>query len=393
VLLLHEVTKEREQQAYLSTQERLATVGQLAAGIAHDFNNIMSVIVLYSQALQQSEMAVRDRERLVAIYHQARRAASLISQILDFSRRAIVARHEFNLLPFLKELVQLFERTLPETITIELQAGRDPYVVNADPTRLQQALMNLAVNARDAMPRGGKLLIRLQRHERSWEPPLPDMHARAWLHLTVADTGCGIAAHHLAHIFEPFFTTKAPGQGTGLGLAQVYGIVKQHDGYIDVESAEGAGTTFHIFLPAASSPPLEMPAEPARLHLAHGETLLVVEDDPTTLQALQETLRTWGYHVLTATNGEEALEQYRTHEDEIALVLSDMVMPRLNGTGLLQELRHRNPAAKIILFTGYPLDEKGRSLISDSGAVWVQKPFTGEKIASVVQRMLEGETP
>ena len=250
LLVIHDVTQEREQQSYLQAQDRLATVGQMAAGIAHDFNNILAVIVLYSQMLLQSDLSSRDKERLKAIYEQAQRATTLVSQILDFSRRAVMERRPLQLVPFLEELADILERTLPETIAVKLTYDRGEYLVNADPTRLQQALMNLAVNARDAMPDGGDFSVRLEQIETGANAPLPDMAPGQWIRITVADTGEGIEPNDLPSIFDPFYTTKEPGQGTGLGLAQVYGIVKQHEGFIDVVSRPGEGTQFTIYLPA-----------------------------------------------------------------------------------------------------------------------------------------------
>ncbi len=399
VIAIHDATRDREQQAYLQAQDRLATVGQLAAGIAHDFNNILAVIVLYAQTLQRDDIPVRDRERLRAIYMQAQRASSLIAQILDFSRRSVVERRPLELQPFLHELLQMLRRTLPETINVELRTANGDAIVNVDPTRLQQALMNLALNARDAITASlasgtaatGDLSITLTRHDASWKPPLPDMQRGDWVAIGVADSGAGIKPDVLPHIFEPFFTTKMPGQGTGLGLAQVYGIVKQHDGFIDVHSAPGKGATFHIYLPAIcvlTSGPSE---ELAPVRAGGGELILVVEDEPAIQSAVGEILELLGYRVLMAGDGLEALETYQQAGGAIDLVLSDMVMPRMNGATLYHNLRSLNPHIRLVLFTGYPLDEPGRKFVEAESVPWLQKPFNAETLGAIIHRALHPE--
>jgi two-component system, cell cycle sensor histidine kinase and response regulator CckA len=392
VLVIDEITTEREQQDYLQAQDRLATVGQLAAGIAHDFNNIMAVIVLYAQTLLMSKPEGREQERLSVIYQQAQQASRLIGQILDFSRRSVVERRPLDIIPFLKELVRMLQRTLPETIDLDFSFSEGDYVVDADPTRLQQALMNLAVNARDAMPEGGTLTLTLSRHGPDWPTPLPDMRRGHWVRLEVRDTGEGINTADLPHIFEPFYTTKEPGKGTGLGLAQVYGIVKQHDGFIHVTSRSGQGTSFQLYLPAfILSAPQERPEPPAIPDALPGETILVVEDEESIREAVAATLEGLNYRVLTAPNGEVALAIYRQDHAAISLVLSDLVMPRMGGAALYDALRDINPNLRMLIFTGYPLEDANRDFIERSGVDWVQKPFTAETLARALRHTLDGE--
>ncbi|MBL7062628.1 MAG: PAS domain S-box protein [Anaerolineae bacterium] len=403
VLVIRDVTQEREVQRRIQQQERLAAVGQLAAGIAHDFNNIMATIVLYAQMMMRTEeRPSRDRERLVTIDQQARHAAHLTQQILDFSRRAVLDRRPLDLVPFLKESLKLLERTLPENIELGLAYGRDEYVVNADPMRVQQAVMNLALNARDAMPEGGDLRIGLGRIRIGPDesPPLPEMALRQaqgaepgeWVRVTVSDTGTGIPPEVLPHVFEPFFTTKPVGQGSGLGLAQVYGIVKQHEGEIGVKSQVGHGTTFTFYLPAlpVSAPePLAQEMEP--LAFGHGETILVVEDDPSVRVALSDTLETLNYRVLEAANGRKALEVYRVArsgdrpQQGVDLVLTDLVMPGMGGRELMRELRKMDPRVKGLAVTGYAVSEDLR----EEGIVEVvEKPFDVDTLAEAVRRAL-----
>lgn len=390
LLVVNEVTAEREQQRYLQTQDRLATVGQLAAGIAHDFNNIMAVIVLYAQTLLMSKPEGREHERLTVIFQQAQQASRLIGQILDFSRKSVVERRPLDIVPFAKELVRLLQRTLPETIDVDFVFTDSDYVVEADPTRLQQALMNLAVNARDAMPEGGTLTLSLSRHGPDWQTPLPDMPRAHWVCLEVRDTGDGIVTADLPHVFEPFYSTKEPGKGTGLGLAQVYGIVKQHDGFIHVVSRVGHGTAFQIFLPSFVLPPPEPMAELDGLPTARpGETVLVVEDEESIRQAIATTLEGLGYRVLTAQNGEVALAIFRQGYESISLVLTDMVMPRMGGAALYEALHAIDPGVHMLVITGYPLEETNKLFVEGSGVSWVQKPFTTERLAQAVRQAIE----
>jgi PAS domain S-box-containing protein len=395
VLVIRDVTQEREIQERAHQQERLAAVGQLAAGIAHDFNNIMATIILYAQILSQAEgLPPRGRERLATINQQAKHAANLTQQILDFSRRAMLERRPLDLALFLKEQVKLLERTLPESIEIKLTYGPDEYTVDADPMRIQQAVMNLALNARDAMPEGGKLRFGLERVriEDREEAPLPEMEAGEWVQVAISDTGTGIPSEVLPHIFDPFFTTKEPGQGSGLGLAQVYGIVSQHEGYVDVESQVGQGTTLIIYFPALPTHRAEPPTAGAPVLVeGHGETILVVEDSAPTRKALVDSLELLNHRVLEAANGQEALAVLEQHGDEIALVLSDVVMPGMGGIALLHELRQRGLKVGVVLLTGHPLQDEMESLRAQGMTDWLPKPPSLEQLAEVVARALAGE--
>ncbi len=393
VLVIRDVTRQRQIQQQAQEQERLATVGQLAAGIAHDFNNILAVILLHTQmALRDAGLPPKTHQRLRVIADQARRAASLIQQILDFSRRSLIELQPLDLVPFLKELTRLLERILPENIQLDLSLGPGPCTVNADPTRLQQALINLALNAQDAMPNGGRLRIALEQVQIGSDdvPPTPDMAPGEWVQIQVADTGIGIPPEVMPHIFEPFFTTKPPGEGTGLGLSQVYGIIRQHEGYIDVESQVGQGTIFTLYLPALAHPEIEEPLrEDPVLPRGAGEVLLVVEDDLVTRQALKELLETLGYRVLEAAHGREALRVFEQHSDEIVLVLSDLVMPEMGGQALCQALQQRKPGVKIIVLTGYPLGEEAAGLRTHGVVGWLQKPPDVERLAAVIAQALK----
>ncbi len=373
-------------------QARLAAVGQLAAGVAHDFNNIMAAISLFSDLLlREPDISMKGRERLSIIIKQTQRAATLIRQILDFSRKTVMDLQPFDLVPFLEEFESLIERTLPENILLTLVSEDKECIVNADPGRIQQVFMNLTLNARDAMKKGGKLLIEITnwRFGPDQELPFPGMARTGWVRIRVADTGAGIPEDVLPYIYEPFFTTKEPGQGTGLGLAQVYGIVKQHNGFIDVESRMNEGTTFTVYLPAldvssSKAPILDIDG------LEHGEeeTILVVEDDEAARQGICETLEGLNYQVLRAINGREALAFIGAGPDTVDLVLSDIVMPEMGGMDLYKELQIIAPELPLVLITGYPLGKGTRELLDRERVVWIQKPLDVGELMQVMRKML-----
>ena len=395
VLVINEVTKEREIREQLQRQAQLAAVGKLAAGIAHDFNNIMAVIVLYTQmGLRTPHLPDKLRERLKVIDQQARRATDLIQQILDFGGRAMLKREPMDLVPFLKEMVRLLQRTIPEHIAVTLIYEPASYTVNADPTRMQQMLTNLAVNARDAMPDGGNLRIGLGKLtlKPGQTPPIQEMDAGPWIRMTVSDTGTGISPRVLPHMFEPFYTTKAPGEGTGLGMAQVHGIVSQHDGAIDVETEIDEGTTFIIYLPVLeTAPPAVSPQKAPALPQGHGEVVLVVEDEATVRAALVESLAAWNYETLEAANGEEALAAIAAHRDRIDVVLSDVVMPVMGGIPLFHTLQEREPNLPMVMLSGHPMENELKDLQAEGLAGWMLKPPGMADLVRLLDRALHDD--
>jgi two-component system cell cycle sensor histidine kinase/response regulator CckA len=399
VVVLHDVTEGRAIAQQLHRQERLAAIGQLAAGIAHDFNNIMSVISAYAQMLMQSPgLSERERERMIAIDQQSMRATKMIRQILDFSRRSPVERQQVDLLALLKEQVALLQQTLPESIEIELNAAQGddaPYAIKGDPTRLQQMVMNLAVNARDAIADGGLLRFDLAHvlvaHAK--DAPLPGMKPGPWLRLTVTDSGVGMPPEVIEHIFEPFFTTKTAGEGTGLGLAQVHGIVAQHDGQITVTSRLGEGARFDIFLPAAVvvTPGME-PDLVTSVVEGHGEHVLVVEDHAPLRMTLVELVAAWNYHVEAAGNGEDALARVKEAAAPFRLIISDVVMPKLGGVGLLKALRKAGDATPLILLTGHPMGDELEPLREHGLYGWLTKPPDAEQLSRMIAEALQSSS-
>jgi signal transduction histidine kinase/HAMP domain-containing protein/ActR/RegA family two-component response regulator len=396
VVVIRDVTQQREFEQRVRQQERLAAVGQLAAGIAHDFNNIMAVISLYAQLVGRSPgLSPRDEERIQVVNQQSLQATQLIQQILDFSRPTLAARHDLDLAPMLKEEVKLLERTLPDHILLSLTHGPDRCIVRADPTRIRQMLMNLALNARDAMTDGGEIHISLARvHKTAAGPgPLPEMAPGDWIKLSVEDTGTGISTEALPHIFEPFFTTKPAGKGSGLGLSQVHGIVSAHGGHIDVRSACGKGTVFNIYLPAREE---VQEAEASRdageetTPAGQGETILVVEDNAGTRAALADSLTQIGYHVLEADQGEAAIRLLDESEADVDLILTDAVMPTMGGFALVKELDRRGRRLPVILISGHILDS-GVDMAQSAAELIVTrltKPVQLDRLAHAIHRAL-----
>jgi two-component system, cell cycle sensor histidine kinase and response regulator CckA len=380
----------QEAQGQIIAQERLAAVGQLAGGIAHDFNNVLASISLYSELLAR-EPGLRPEagEWIKTIHEQSRHAAGLTQQILDFSRRSLLKSRVLDLYELVEQFARKLQPLLPEGVKAHLSAGRGRLQVQGDPDRLEQALFNLAANAGEAMPGGGQLRFSLEEILVSPgdRPESLDLLEGKWILLTVEDNGTGILPEDAPHIFEPYFTTKATGESSGLGLSQVYGIVKQHGGHIEMQTRVGEGTVFRLYFPAAG---VEVVGEePATAGVEEGQkaTILVVEDNRASRLALCEVLQVYQYRTLAAADGRAALEIYR--QEKVDLVISDLVMPVMGGIELLQALHKVDPGVKMLIHTGYPLDPTARELVHQGVVDWVQKPVTIEKIIEVVERALE----
>jgi len=391
-----DVTERKQTEQKLRRQERLAAVGQLAGGIAHDFNNLLTTIMLYAQmGLGKRELAPDLARAFETILGESRQAAKLVQQILDFSRRSPIETHPMDLEPCVQETVRILERTIPESIRTFLDVGPEEYVVDADPTRVQQVLMNLAVNARDAMPEGGEMRFELSRVDvipgAVGTSPRIGGTGGGWVCLAVSDTGTGIPPDVLPRLFEPFFTTKEPGKGTGLGLAQVYGIVMQHQGHIGVETEVGKGTTLRVYLPAYGVEALEEigTEEALALPQGKGETILLVEDNEKLREGGQELLESLGYRVLVAANGREALEVYHSAERGADLVITDVVMPEMGGKRLVQELRKVDPGLKPLAITGYIVEEDIHKLREEGFLGVIHKPFNVDALAQAVRHALD----
>jgi PAS domain S-box-containing protein len=394
-----DVTERHRLQEQMQRQERLAAVGQLAGGIAHDFNNFLMTIIFYAHLLLRDKDTSPDIASIAeTIVGEANRAAALVRQVLDFSRRSVMNAEPINLASFIEEAVDILRKTFPENIQLVTEVGPGDYTVNADSTRIQQVVMNLALNARDAMHDGGELHIGLSRitiaHSERLVAGASDVELSAgdWVCLAVSDTGTGMTEQVRAHLFEPFFTTKGP-KGTGLGLAQVYGIVKQHKGDVGVETAPGRGTTFRVYLPAWSGGEMEatLVEETPGVLEGRGETILLVEDEETVREAGQKLLTSLGYQVLTASNGREGLEVFRA-ADHVDLVLTDMVMPEMGGRELIQELKQSHPYVKALVITGYTMQEDVQVLKESGFTDVVYKPLDIGVLGRTIRRILDANS-
>ncbi|MDP3111307.1 MAG: response regulator [Thermodesulfovibrionales bacterium] len=393
VLVLKDVTEERTLDDRVNSQERLAAVGQLAAGIAHDFNNILTGIIGFADILRTDyALPYEEKEMVEAILQNGERAAQLVRQILDFSSKSLSEIQSINLMPFLKELSKFIGRTIPENIEIFIDCKPGEYIIEGDAAKIQQVFTNLALNARDAMPDGGKLRFALSRISIEPEDMLPvnDMPYGDWIAINVTDTGTGIHPDTLPHIFEPFFTTKEVGKGTGLGLSQVYGIVKQHEGHIHVTTEVGKSTAFNIYLPASRlKAGTSFTEEEIVMPKGQKETILVVEDNESVRNLIHKKLSNLDYRVLTAINGKDALSIFKDNQNDIKLVITDLVMPEMGGIEMSKIVKATNPSVKIIALSGYSMGFKEEDLRKSGIEECMQKPFQSQKFIEVVSRVLE----
>lgn len=373
-----DVTDKRKIEAQFLRAQRMESIGTLASGIAHDFNNLLSPIMMSIQLLQ-ARISDDDGQRLLAMLQMsAERGADLVKQVLSFARGVEGERITLQPRHLIKEIVKILKDTLPKSIEVEFEANEDLSVVSGDATQLHQVLMNFFVNARDAMPAGGKLTIKAE------NVFIDDNYARMNLEskpgpfvlITIADSGVGISPQVINRIFEPFFTTKEHGKGTGLGLSTALGIVKGHGGFINVYSEPGRGTQFKVYLPAAETPFTVQASKSTALALGRGELILVVDDEIAIREITKGTLEAYGYRALTAADGTEAVALYAQHRDEIKVVLTDLMMPYMDGPVTIRALQKLNPKIKIIASSG--LAESGRAIAGVK--MFLPKPYTAERL-------------
>ena len=381
-------------QAILLQAQRMEAIGQLAGGVAHDFNNILAAMLMYLGQLQMEEDLTADtRSSLEALDECAHRAVSLTRQLLAFSRREAVQRRQLDLDSLLGNLLRMLRRLIGENISLEFFGSRLPLWVFADPGMIEQVFANLVVNARDAMPNGGRIQIKTESRSLSDRDTLADADARPGTYavLSVTDSGCGMDATTVGRVFEPFFTTKGEGKGTGLGLAVVYGIVKRHEGWIEVDSTVDVGTTFRVFLPQLLDVTAVTDAVPAQAALATGkETILVVEDDNVLREVVAGALERAGYQVLQAATGQQALDAWVKQGAVVDLLLTDLIMPEgLTGIELSQRLRRERPGLKVVIMSGHNLDHGLEAMPAQEEILYLQKPFTTTTLANTIRRCLD----
>ncbi len=391
---VEDITKRLDLEAQLRHSQKMESVGQLAAGVAHDFNNVLTIIKGHADLLlATTDLPAEYSASLEKISSAADRAANLTRQLLTFSRRQVMQPEVLDLNEVIRNVARMLERTLGANIGIRLDPGSDLPAIRADAGMLEQTLMNLAVNARDAMPKGGELFIRSTATEitQARAQQNPEARVGRFVCLTVADTGAGMDAQVLGRIFEPFFTTKEVGKGTGLGLATVYGIVKLHRGWIEVSSEVNKGSAFNVFLPATPKPAHTPSAKPKEMEIRGGnEGLLLVEDEAELRALARQVLEYYGYRVFEAGTGAEALKLWPRHAQEIDLLLTDMVMPEgLSGWELAGKLRAERPDLKVICASGYSVDLLNKQMEAPVGYRFLQKPFKPQMLAMTVRECLD----
>lgn len=392
VAVKRDITEELRTRSELSQAQRLEAVGRLAGGVAHDFNNLLVVVLGYTdfaiQALADDDPVRLDLEQARGA---AERATTLTRQLLAFSRRQHLVREVFDLNHVLSNLERMLQRIVGEDVDLSVHTAEGPCMIQGDPGRLEQVVMNLVVNAKDAMPQGGRLNIETRCLAPENAPPLPDLSTPVAqvVELSVSDSGHGMDEATLEMVFEPFFTTKELGKGTGLGLSTVYGIIKQTGGEIRVESQVGLGTTFRVFLPTTEEAPTPLQTSTATPISDATETILLVEDDEQVRRLAERALRHAGYRVLAAASGGDAIVLWEKESRPIHLLLTDVVMPHMSGPDLASRLREMDPTLKVIFMSGYTDDRLRDYGPSGVAASVLAKPFSPDGLRARVRSTLE----
>jgi len=390
-----DITDQRLLEDQFFQAQKLESIGRLAGGVAHDFNNLLIGVLGYADFLEEGIREGKPSlEDLAEIRKAGERARELTRQLLAVARRQVILPQVIDVNDLVRDSEKLLRRVMGEDVAIDVALAEGLRPVKADPGQLQQVILNLAVNARDAMPKGGRLRVETAGVDVSGRraPLDPGVEPGPWVTLTVTDTGQGMSAETQAHLFEPFFTTKPVGQGTGLGLATVYGIVKQSGGHIGFRSAAGAGTTFRIWLPATEDQaPAPRPAaeRTARRERPASGTILVVEDAGAVRDLAVRTLREAGYVVLEASGGRQALEVAGRSPGPIRLLLVDVVMPEMNGRTVAERLASSHPGLRVLYMSGYARDAIAQHGVLESGTEFLAKPFTPTTLLARVRAVLD----
>ncbi len=386
-----------ELQEQLLQSQKMESIGRLAGGIAHDFNNMLSVIIGNSE-LAQRKISAQDPAAcyLDGIIDAANRSAEITRQLLGFARRQTIAPQVIDLNQRMEQTLKMLQRLLGEKVQLDWAPGSEAYIINMDVSQLDQVLTNLCINARDAMPAGGHIVIRTSKVviDELYSSNHPDFPLGHYICLSVSDDGIGMDKQTQEKIFEPFFTTKKQGKGTGLGLATVFGIVKQNNGFINVYSEPGQGTTFRVYLTEhLENVPQQIEVETEKSYSGAGETILVVEDEPVILTICRQMLELLGYRVLSATEKNAALKQAQENRQDIALLLSDVILPGINGPELSQQVSAIIPGLKTLYMSGYSASLISKHGVLDENVHFIQKPFTQRKMAEAVWKCLHQPEP
>jgi len=385
VAVLNDITLHKQLEAQLRQSQKMEAIGQLAGGVAHDFNNLLTVIEGYIDLLKSKLNGNTSVDSYIKQMKKAtERAVSLTRQLLTFSRRQVVQPKIIDVNKTIKELSKMLNRLIGEHIELITNLNHNVWKIKIDPNQFEQVLLNLIVNARDAMPKGGELIIETEqiKLDKNYQRFHPDVKPGDYVLIKVTDTGVGMSEEVQQRIFEPFFTTKGKGKGTGLGLATVYGIIKQNNGHIAVQSELEKGTTFSVYLPAIKAKSYQEENHVANTHLrGSGQQILVVEDEYLVRELICDTLRNLGYKVLEAANGEQALKVFEQHADEIDLVLTDLIMPGINGKKLADRLQREKPDVRLLFMTGYDDNAISKQGMVAEDIDYISKPFSPAKLA------------
>jgi PAS domain S-box-containing protein len=386
-----DITEKKSLEARFLRAQRLESIGRLASGIAHDLNNILSPVLMGAQMLQLRSPNAEDQRLLQIMLGNVERGAEMVKQILLFARGIQGERTNLQPKHLIREIVKVVTETFPKSVQVKSAISEDPWLILGDTTQIHQVLMNLCVNARDAMPSGGILSIRTEnlRLDEIYTRMNPEAKAGGYVMIAVADTGEGIPQQLLSNIFDPFFTTKEQGKGTGLGLSTVQGIVKSHGGFINVYSEVGKGTEFKIYLPVAESPHAITEAVQVDWPMGNGELILVVDDEAAVRELAQNVLETFGYRALMASDGAEAMAIYAERRGEIQAVVTDLMMPVMDGPATIRALQRLDPEVKIIAVSG--LTGNGRMLEATQAGVksFLPKPYTADRLLKAVAEILK----
>lgn len=386
----------RKLEQHVHQLQKFEAIGRLAGGIAHDFNNAIGAILGWAElGCNEAQPGSSFHERFAKIRGQAHWASRLTSQLLAFARRQLLQQKKINLNILVEETMTLLERVLGEQIEIRKSLAPDLRVTSVDPTQVEQALMNLCLNARDAMPKGGQLTIETRNVEIAKEYCRHRTYAQPGPHviLSVSDTGIGMDSGTLEKVFEPFFTTKEMGRGTGLGLATVYGVVRQHGGFIYAYSQPGKGSAFSLYFPATSGAHEQVEAKYDGQTCTGAETILLADDHDGIRESAREMLQGLGYHVIPAENGARALELFKTNCDSIDLVIMDVVMPSLSGPDAYSQISTIRPGIPVIFTSGYSTESESLKSAIDRGTVILQKPYSLKNLSQAVRNALDSPAP
>lgn len=386
-----DITEKKRLEAQLFRAQRLESIGTLASGIAHDLNNILTPILAGAQLLPMKFPDVDERTRhlLEILEVNAKRGADLVKQVLSFARGVEGKRINLQIRHLIVEVSKVLKETFPKSIQVTTDLSKDLWVVSGDGTQIHQVLMNLCVNARDAMPNGGSLCICAKNLYIDENYARMNLEAKVgpYIVITVTDTGLGIPEENLDRIFEPFFTTKEVGQGTGLGLSTVLGIIKSHGGFITVHSEKGVGTSFEVYLPAVEGVET-LKADNAKVATANGETIMIVEDEPAIQEITKTSLETHNYKTIVASDGIEAIAVYAKHMDQISVVLMDLMLPSLDGLTAIRTLKKINPKVKIIATSGLMSSNKLEAVANSGVTTFLPKPYTINELLLTLQRVI-----